>query len=194
MIRPVEDETHTPQHPVQQLGENPYITKAQSEHSGPQTHHQLHHGFPQAGVPYRISPCWDQFSTLVPHHHSHQLHIQKIINHSDQFVTFEVVEQHSGKVVIHINGGQTVYHIPHDHAHDGAYLTAAHPKFEHSEYWHLERAVGGKHAGEGWLVRSFCGKYLDVEEGGNIGEGTAVVQWQRTNSDNQIWLIRPYNH
>jgi len=46
-------------------------------------------------------------------------------------------------------------------------------------------------AGKAWHIRSFCGKNLDIEEGGQLYQNTPVIQWQNTGSINQTWFIHP---
>ena len=43
----------------------------------------------------------------------------------------------------------------------------------------------------GYLIKTFCGKYLDVE-GSKVAPRTHVLQWERTGNPNQVWFVEKF--
>jgi hypothetical protein len=50
--------------------------------------------------------------------------------------------------------------------------------------------TSGPFAGNGFYIKTFCNKSIDVNEG-NTSSGTAVIQWAYHGQNNQIWLVSP---
>lgn len=56
-----------------------------------------------------------------------------------------------------------------------------------NEQWQIIPAKGHK---DGYFIKSFCGKCLDVCEG-KAAKGTPIIQWDYNGEKNQVWFIRP---
>ncbi len=50
--------------------------------------------------------------------------------------------------------------------------------------------TSGPYAGNGFFIKTFCNKSIDVFEG-STAAGTPIIQWSYHGHNNQIWLVSP---
>jgi hypothetical protein len=72
--------------------------------------------------------------------------------------------------------------------HDSGIELVADPNQQPSSWFGIEKVSQGENANRGYVITTFCGKCLDIE-GGDATNGKRVIQYDRHNGNNQVWLI-----
>lgn len=72
---------------------------------------------------------------------------------------------------------------------DGAPL-AVDSNQHQSSFFDIVKITQGQFAGKAFIVKTFCGKGLDIFEG-RTTPGTPIIQWSVHGNSNQVWFIVP---
>jgi hypothetical protein len=104
--------------------------------------------------------------------------------HQQKNQLFRIKEQ-DGKYLILSSSGATL-EVPNNSTAKGVQMYVNQPNNTPNEYWHIIPAKGEK---DGFFIKSFCGKCLDVCES-KTSNGTPVIQWDYNGGKNQIWYIQ----
>lgn len=88
-------------------------------------------------------------------------------------------------MLLSFNGGTV--EVPKSSQENGIQIYVSKPNNTANEHWQIVPAPGKKN---GFFIKSFCGKCLDVFEG-RTSQNTPIIQWDYHGNSNQIWYIHP---